>query len=207
MSDFWVDVFNSETRPILQRDDVHQIWTRTVVFPGLFAHVTQPCTPETSLVRQANNIMASIRHARMAPPGSRASTVYPVVSILCFLATMQWPTEFGIVPDIDLEAILGDLVAPRIPPDHRFHKTLETWTKWERVSYLVCRRGEPLFAETLQPKYFVGMVVSSDNFDAACVIDWTVSLLAPPAYSPGSHPPSRHRWVVRKISCTNFVSH
>ena len=175
LPDFWVDVFNSETRPVLQRDDVYQIWNRILAFPGSFDQFTQPCTPESSLIRQANNIMASIRHARVTTPEPRASTIYPVASILCFLDTMQWPTEFGVVPDIDLEAVLGDVVAPRIPPENRFHAILKTWTRWEGLSYFVCKREESPLSEAVLPKYFVGMVMRSDDFNSACVIDWIVS--------------------------------
>ena len=170
--DFWVDVFNSETRPILQRDDVLQIWNRILAFPSSFARFTEPCTPKASLIRQANNVMASIRHVTLASSEPRSSTIYPVASVLCFLDTMQWPTGFGVVPDIDLEAILGDLVAPRLSPDNRFHTILMTWTRWEGLSYSVCKRGVPM---PVKPRYFVGMVVCSDEFSAACVVDWIVS--------------------------------
>lgn len=183
LPDFWVDVFNSETRPILQRGDVLHIWNLILAFPSSFAQFAQPCTPESSLIRQANNIMASIRHAQMASPEPRASTIYPVASVLCFLDTMQWPTGFGVVPDIDLEAILTDLVAPRLPPDNRFHAILKTWTKWEGLSYFVCKRAEPPSTETVLPKYFVGMIVRSDEFAVACITDWVVSLLTSPIYS------------------------
>jgi len=173
LPNFWVDVFNSETRPILQHDDVLQIWNRIVnfTFPGAFTRFVEPCTPEASLIRQANNVMASIRHVRLGSE-PRSSTMYPVASILCFLDTMQWPTGFGVVPDIDLEAILKDLVAPRLPPDNRFHTILRSLTRWEELSYSVCKRGEPM---PTTPKYFVGMVVTSDELTAACVIDWVVS--------------------------------
>lgn len=173
-SDFWVDVFNSETRPILQRDDVLQIWNPTLAFPSSFARFTEPCTAEVSLVRQANNVMASIRHIPLALSEPRSSTIYPVASVLCFLGTMEWPTGFGVVPDIDLEAVLGDLVAPRLPPDNRFHTILETWMRLEELSYFVCNREAPM---PTTPKYFVGMVACSDDFTAACVIDWIVSSL------------------------------
>ena len=175
LPNFWVDVFDSEARPILQRDDVHQIWNRMLPFPGSFDQFTQPCTPESSLIRQANNIMAMIRHGRMAPSGPRASTIYPAASVLCFLDTIQWPTEFGVVPDIDLEAILCDVVAPRIPPENRFHAILKTWRELEGLSYLVCRREEIPLTEAVLPKYFVGMVVRSDDFNLACVVGWIVS--------------------------------
>ncbi|KAF9654205.1 hypothetical protein BDM02DRAFT_3182033 [Thelephora ganbajun] len=181
LPDFWVDVFNSETRPILQRDDVLQVWNRILAFPSSFARSTEPCTPQDSLIRQANNIMASIRNVPMGSSEPRSSTMYPVASILCFLDTMQWPAGFGVVPDIDLEAVLGDLVAPHIPPDNRFHTILKTWTRLEGLSHLVCKRGESS-PTTVSPKYFVGMVVcsSSDEFAAACIIDWIVSELTTP---------------------------
>ena len=172
LPDFWVDVFNSETRPILQHDDVLQIWNRILAFPSSFARFTEPCTPKASLVRQANNVMASIRHVPLAISEPRSSTIYPVASVLCFLDTMQWPTGFSVVPNIDLEAVLGDLVAPRLPPDNRFHMVLKTWTRWEGLSYSVCKREEPM---PIMPRYFVGMIVCSDDFAAACVIDWIVS--------------------------------
>ena len=181
LPDFWVDVFDSETCPILQRSDVHQIWNRILAFPGSFDQLTQPCTPGSSLIRQANNIMASIRHERVTSPETRASTIYPVASVLCFFDTMQWPTEFGVVPDIDLEAVLGDVVAPHIPMDNRFHAILKTWAKWEGLSYFVCKRRECLLSESPLPKYFVGMVMGSDDFTAACIINWIVS--SPPHVS------------------------
>lgn len=172
LPDFWVDVFGSETRPILQREEVlHQGWVQVRFFdPG--SGLIEPCTPETSLVRQANNIMASIRRVRFIRSEPWSSTIYPVTCVLCFLDTMQWPSGFGSVPDIDLEAVLGDLVAPRLPPEDRFHVILRTWTRWEGLSYSVCKREE---CKLTVPKYFVGMVVCSDNFAAACVVDWTVS--------------------------------
>ena len=181
LPDFWVDVFDSETRPILKREEVLRVWDQTqlaVYGPGFI----EPCTPESSLVRQANNVMASIRRVPFVSSEPRSSTIYPIASVLCFLDTMQWPTGFGVVPDIDLEAVLGDLVAPRLPPENRFHIILRTWTKWEGLSYFVCRRGE--HAPTV-PKYFVGMVVCSDDFAAACVVDWTVS--SPCRPRPSSH--------------------
>jgi hypothetical protein len=178
LPDFWVDVFSSETRCILQHDDVLQIWNRISTFPDSFSQFTEPCSPEASLIRQANNIMASIRNVPMTPSEPRSSTIYPVASILCFLDTMQWPTGFGVVPDIDLEAVLGDLVAPRLPPENRFHAVLKTWTTWEGLSYYLCKRGNHSHdTGTMSPKYFVGMVVGSDEFTAACIIDWIVSSL------------------------------
>ena len=170
LADFWVDVFSSETRSILRRDDVLRIWN-ILAFPGSFARSTEPCSPETSLIRQANNVMRSIRHIPLASPEPRSATIY----IMCFLNTMQWPTGFGIVPGVDLDAVLGDLVAPRLPPDSRFHTILKTWTRWEGLSYFVCKRVEGL---ATMPKYFVGMVVRSDDFIAACIVDWIVSSLA-----------------------------
>ena len=180
LPDFWVDVFSSETHPILQHDDVFQIWNRIVAFPSSFAQSTEPCTPETSLIRQANNVMASIRQAPMASSEPRASTIYPVASILCFLDTMQWPTGFGVVPDIDHDAVLGDLVVPRLPPGNRFHSILNAWARWEGLSYFVCKRGEHPPPGAVVPKYFVGMVVYSDEFTAACVVNWIVSALTLP---------------------------
>lgn len=182
LPDFWVDVFNSETRAILRRDEVLQIWNRILAFPSSFSQFTQPCSPETSLIRQANNIMASVRHVPMASFEPPASTLYPVAAILCFFDTMQWPTGFGVVPDIDLEAVLGDLVAPRLPPENRFHAILNTWKRWEGLSYFMCKRENRFHdAAVMLPKYFVGMVVgsSSDEFTAACIIDWVVSSPTP----------------------------
>jgi len=177
--DFWVDVFDSEMCPILQHNDVLRIWNRIVAFTSPFARSTEPCAPKTSLVRQANNVMASIRHLESQP---RSSTIYAIANVLCFLDTMQWPTGFGVVPDIDLEAILGDLVAPRLHPDNRFHTILKSWTRWEGLSYFVRDRREPM---PTMPRYFVGMVVCSDDLAAACIIDWTVSSPHPPLmYSP-----------------------
>ena len=171
LADFWVDVFDSETRPILERDEVLQIWNQAQLAVSSSRFI-QPCTPESSLVRQANNVMASIRRVPLTSSEPRSSTIYPIASVLCFLDTMQWPTGFGVVPDIDLEAVLGDLVAPRLPPENRFHTILEAWTRWEGLSYFVCKRGAPM---PTVPKYFVGMVVCSDDFAAACVVDWIVS--------------------------------
>ena len=170
-----MDVFSSETHPILERDFVLQIWNLVLPFPGPPDQFIQPCTPESSLVRQANNIMASTRHARMAPSDPRASTIYPVASVLCLFDTTQWPTGLGVVPDIDLEAILGDLIAPRLSPDNRFHTILTTWMRWEGLSHSVCKREVPSPTGAVLPKYFVGMVVRSDEFTAACVTDWIVS--------------------------------
>ena len=173
--DFWVDVFDSGTRPIVQHDDMLRIWNQIATFRVAFAEDTQPCTPETSLIRQANNIMASISSAPVASFSSRAYLIYPALSTICFLDTMQWPNGFGIVPDIDLRAILGDLVAPRLHPDNEFHTTLRALMKGETSSYSVCKRGELLTRGVGSPKYFVGRVVCSDEFTAACVIGWFVS--------------------------------
>lgn len=196
LSDFWVDVLSSETRCILQHDEVLRIWNRVSPVPSSFAEFSEPCTPRSSLIRQANNIMASIHHLPMASFEQRSSTIYPVTSVLCFLDTMQWPSGFGVVPDIDLKAVLGDLVAPRLPPDNRFHAILKSWKKWQGLSYDVYERGNPSHAGTMLPKYFVGMVVSSsmDQFTAACIINWTVSLSTPtPMLSPSlSHLFDRH---------------
>jgi hypothetical protein len=171
LPDFWVDVFDSETRPVLEREEVLRVLDQAqLAVPS--SRFIQPCTPESSLVRQANNVMASIRRVPLTSSEPRSSTIYPIATVLCFLDTMQWPTGFGVVPDIDLEAVLGDLVAPRLPPDNRFHTILRTWTKWEGLSYFVCKRGT---CGPTAPKYFVGMVVCSDDFDAACVVDWIVS--------------------------------
>ena len=178
LPDFWVDVFSSETRAILQRDDVLQIWNRILAFPSSFSQSTEPCPPGVSVVRQANNIVASIRNIQVPPSEPRSSTIYSVATILCFLDTMEWPTGFGIVPDIDLGAVLGDLVAPRLPPENRFHTILKTWTEWERHSYVVRKRElDSRGTAPMLPKYFVGMVVGSfpDEFIAACIIDWIVS--------------------------------
>lgn len=190
LPDFWVDVFDSETRPILQRDDVLQIWNRILAFPSSFSRLTEPCTPVVSLIRQANNIMASIRDIPTASSEPRSSTIYPVASILCFLDTMQWPTGFGVVPDIDLEAILADLVAPRLSRNDRFHTILKTWTRWEGLSYFVCKRGESSSTSTLLPKYFVGMVVCSAEFAAACIVDWMIVSSHPHMRSLGVSPVS-----------------
>ena len=121
--------------------------------------------------------MASIHQLPTAPFEPRPSTIYSVASVLCFLDTMQWPAGFGVVPDVDLEAVLGDLVTPRLPPNNRFHATLKSWTQWEALSYSVYRRGVQSHAGVMLPKYFVGMVVSScsNDFAAAFIIDWMVS--------------------------------
>lgn len=210
LPDFWVDVFSSETRSILQREDVLQIWDRNLAFPNSFAQCTEPCTPKSLLIRQANNIMVSTNHLPMTPFELRSSTVYPTVSILCFLDTMQWPSGFGIVPDIDLEAVLGDLVAPHLPPENGFHAILESWTRWEGLSYLVYRRTGYPHAETMLPKYFVGMVVHSclDEFPAGCITDWIVSPTPRQrrCMVSLSHLFDRHPCPVRVTSCTNFKS-
>lgn len=70
--------------------------------------------------------------------------MYLVVNVLCLLHTLQWPTGFNVVLDIDLGAVLGDLVAPRLHPNNRFHMNLKTWTGWEGLSYSVCKREEPM---------------------------------------------------------------
>lgn len=176
LPDFWVDVFRSETSCILQHDDVLLALNRILAFPSPSSQFIEPCAPDTLLVRQANNIMVSIRDTPLAPTGPRSSTIYPVVSILCFFDRMQWPTGFGVVPDIDLEAVLGDLVVPHLPPENRFHAVLKTWTRWEELSYHLCKRCDHSGdAGGMSPKYFVGMVVGSDEFIAACIVDWTVS--------------------------------
>lgn len=205
LPDFWVDVSSSETRPILQRDVVLRIWNLILPFAASPDQFIQPCTPESSLIRQANNIMESTRHPHVASPEPRASTIYPIASVLCLLDTMQWPTGFGVVPDIDLEAILGDLVAPRLLPDNGFHMILMTWMRWEELSRSVCKREAPSPAETVLPKYFVGMVVRSDEFTAACVTDWIVSSSALPMYSLVISPPNRHSYLARSIPFTNFT--
>jgi hypothetical protein len=182
LPDFWVDVFSSETRAILQRDEVLQIWNRLWVFTSPFSQFVEPCTPATSLIRQANNITASIRSAPNPSFESHSSTMYPVAAIVCFVGTMQWRTGFGVVPDIDLEAVLGDLMAPHLPPENEFHAILKTRKRLEGLSYVICKR-EVRSHDTaaLLPKYFVGMVVgsSSDEFTAACIIDWIVSSSTP----------------------------
>lgn len=194
LPDFWVDVFNSEIRPILQRDDVFQLWGQIVSVPNSFGpRFIEPCTPETSLIRHANNIMVSARHP-LVIADLRPSTTYLVASVLCLFDTMQWPGGFGVVPDVDLEAIMSELVAPRLPPDNRFHAILMTWMSWEALSYSVCKRGNSSAPETMQPKYFVGMVVDSpaDEFTAACIIGWIVS-------SPISTPMLRSHHLTRSI--------
>ena len=211
LPDFWVDVFSSETPCVLQRDDVLQIWNRVSDFADLrmFTQSTEPCSPKSSLVRQANNILASVHRL---PSGSfeRSATIYPVATILCLFGTMQWPTGFGVVPDIDLEAILGALVAPRLQPDNIFHNTLKSWTIWEGLSYSVYRRENDSHAGTMVPKYFVGMVVGSNDFTTACITNWIVSL---PHTNAGERPrryPTcsiyRHPYPIKVAFCTNFKS-
>lgn len=167
-----LQIFNSETQPTLPHYDVHQIWAQVLALPNSSARFTKPCTPKASLVRQVNNVVASIRHLPLAISKPRSSTMYLVVNVLCLLHTLQWPTGFNVVPDIDLGAVLGDLVAPRLHPNNRFHMNLKTWTGWEGLSYSVCKREEPM---PTMPRYFVGMIVCSDDLAAACVIDWIVS--------------------------------
>jgi hypothetical protein len=205
--DFWVDVFDNGTCPIHQHDEVRLIWSLIVTFQVAFAEDSQPCTPETSLFRQANNIIASIQGAHIVSSNSRAYLAYPAVSVLCLLNTMQWPNGFGIVPDIDLQAILGDLVGPRLHLDNGFHTILETLMEGEASLYSVRKRGELLTGGMVLPKYFVGTVVCSDEFTAACVIGWFVSSPTPLMHSLVILPLNSHQWYpARPISCTNFKS-
>ena len=145
-----------------------RFWPFPIPPPGSL----NPAPRKPRSFRQVNNVVASIRHLPLAISKPRSSTMYFVVNVLCLLHTLQWPTGLNVVPDIDLGAVLGDLVAPRLHPNNRFHINLKTWTGWEGLSYSVCKREEPM---PTMPRYFVGMIVCSDDLAAACVIDWIVS--------------------------------
>ena len=126
LPDFWVDVLNSETRCILRRDEVLQISDRASVSP-------KPCTPVSSLVLQAEKIVTSVYRTSMASIDSQPSSLYPVVLALClFDSTMsRWPPGNGIFPDIDLKAVLDDLlISDSMPPRMvALRDTVERYTR------------------------------------------------------------------------------